>query len=293
MAWELPLFKLPGFVNHVSMASNYGHAVKIDPSTGKIDVCGAGEASVGVMLQTDGADVESEIGAIGVYEVIVGSAGCTINDELASDASGHFVTATSGDNVIGKALETGASGAIIAAFIAPRLAGVLPSGTQGKILYHNGTNWVALAVGTDGQVLTTQGAAANPAWKTPVINHEETFIVDLNAITTSMDILTNYTPGYAGRIVKIDAVCFKKVTTGAKGMTINAEIGTVDVTGGVLALTSSNLAAVGSVVAGSIVTGTNVFTKTDSISLEATSVTQFSEGWVMIKIQTEEDVLSA
>lgn len=36
--------------------------------------------------------------------------------------------------------------------------------TQGSILYHNGTDWVVLTPGTVNQVLTTQGAAANPIW---------------------------------------------------------------------------------------------------------------------------------
>ena len=35
---------------------------------------------------------------------------------------------------------------------------------QGDILYFNGTNWVRLAPGTSGQVLKTQGAAANPVY---------------------------------------------------------------------------------------------------------------------------------
>lgn len=38
------------------------------------------------------------------------------------------------------------------------------STTQGNILYHNGTQWVALAVGTKGRVLRTEGAAANPTY---------------------------------------------------------------------------------------------------------------------------------
>lgn len=38
------------------------------------------------------------------------------------------------------------------------------SQAQGDILYFNGTNWVRLAAGTDGQYLETNGAAANPAW---------------------------------------------------------------------------------------------------------------------------------
>ena len=37
--------------------------------------------------------------------------------------------------------------------------------TQGDILYFNGSNWLRLAPGTDGQSLRTGGAAANPAWE--------------------------------------------------------------------------------------------------------------------------------
>ncbi len=38
------------------------------------------------------------------------------------------------------------------------------TGTQGDVLYHNGTSWVKLPAGSDGQVLGTQGAGANPRW---------------------------------------------------------------------------------------------------------------------------------
>jgi hypothetical protein len=41
---------------------------------------------------------------------------------------------------------------------------VITSGAQGDVLYHNGTNWVNLAAGTNGQVLTSGGAGANPSW---------------------------------------------------------------------------------------------------------------------------------
>jgi hypothetical protein len=39
--------------------------------------------------------------------------------------------------------------------------------TQGTILYRGASAWSALAVGTNGQVLQTQGAAANPEWVNP------------------------------------------------------------------------------------------------------------------------------
>lgn len=38
------------------------------------------------------------------------------------------------------------------------------SEAQGDIAYYNGTNWVRLAAGTDGQFLETNGSSANPSW---------------------------------------------------------------------------------------------------------------------------------
>lgn len=40
---------------------------------------------------------------------------------------------------------------------------------QGDVTYFDGTNWVRLPVGTSGQFLKTNGAAANPAWATVAI----------------------------------------------------------------------------------------------------------------------------
>jgi hypothetical protein len=42
----------------------------------------------------------------------------------------------------------------------------LISSTQGAMLYRNATEWVGLGPGTSGQLLSTQGAAANPLWVT-------------------------------------------------------------------------------------------------------------------------------
>lgn len=41
------------------------------------------------------------------------------------------------------------------------------SSTQGTILYRSGSGWSALATGTDGNILTTHGASANPTWSPP------------------------------------------------------------------------------------------------------------------------------
>jgi len=42
----------------------------------------------------------------------------------------------------------------------------IASEAQGDILYRNASSWVRLPAGTSGQVLQTNGAAANPSWET-------------------------------------------------------------------------------------------------------------------------------
>ena len=43
----------------------------------------------------------------------------------------------------------------------------LGSPVQGDIMYRGASNWVLLTPGTDGNILTTHGAAANPTWSPP------------------------------------------------------------------------------------------------------------------------------
>lgn len=89
--------------------------------------------------------------------------------------------------------------------------------TQGDVLYRaaGGTGWVALAPGTSGQVLTTGGAAANPAWATVTGTGTVTSVATGTGLTggaitttgtislaaiTSLDILANITGGSAAPI---------------------------------------------------------------------------------------------
>lgn len=99
------------------------------------------------------------------------------------------------------------------------------------------------------------------------------------------DVLTTYVPGYKFKILKFDARCAKPVTTGAKAATLNMEIQTTDLTGGVIAL--SGTYAQGAAQAGSAVTAANTGSATDSFSIEASAVTTFVEGafWLVVQIQ--------
>lgn len=105
------------------------------------------------------------------------------------------------------------------------------------------------------------------------------------------DIVTTLTPGFAGVIDSVDFFTGKAVTTAAKASSLNLEIGTTNLTGGVVALTSANCTPKGVKVAGTAVTAANSFSATDTISIEAASTTTFVEGngWLVITMTNMEE----
>lgn len=98
------------------------------------------------------------------------------------------------------------------------------------------------------------------------------------------DLLTGFTPGFAGKIVGFSAAVTAPATTAAKLSTLNLEIGTTDLTGGSLALTSANMTPLGAVVAATAITAANTFSASDTISIEAASTTAFVEGSIVLTI---------
>lgn len=110
--------------------------------------------------------------------------------------------------------------------------------------------------------------------------------INLNNISAA-DLLTSFCPGFAGRISKIDFIVGVIASTASKAASLNLEIGSVDLTGGVVALTTANCGTKGAVVAGSSITGNNTFDETDTISVEASSVTAFVEGSGVLMIHLE------
>lgn len=114
----------------------------------------------------------------------------------------------------------------------------------------------------------------------------------VNASIADGDIVTTYTPGYKFKIVKFDYITGTPVTTAAKLSTLNIEIGTTNVTGGAISLTSAACTPLGAVVAGSSITAANTGSATDTISIEAASTTTFIEGdgTMVITIQNMDTV---
>ena len=141
---------------------------------------------------------------------------------------------------------------------------------------------------TDSSGGTAAAAIAAGVGKTLI-----TFFIDLPTLADG-DVVTTFTPGYAGQVDTVDFFTHAAVTTAAKASTINLEIGTTNLAGGVISLTSAACTPAGAKVAGTAVTAANTFSASDTISLEAASTTTFIEGsgWVVLGV-TNLDTVNA
>lgn len=104
------------------------------------------------------------------------------------------------------------------------------------------------------------------------------------ATVTAGDVATSVIIPHAFKITRVDALVTTAATTAAKAATLNLEIGTTNLTGGAVALTSANCTPLGAVVAGSAVTAANIGAAGDALSVEGASVTAFVEGAVLLNV---------
>lgn len=118
-------------------------------------------------------------------------------------------------------------------------------------------------------------------------------ITTLDLGTSAIDLITAYTPGYAFEILSIDWVTTVVGSGTSASQSFNLEIGSTDLTGGVVNVTLASTATVGSITNGTAITGGNIGTATDTISLEmAGGGTAFSDGsgFFVIKIRNLDTV---
>lgn len=113
-------------------------------------------------------------------------------------------------------------------------------------------------------------------WTVPAIHIVvPVLLVDVSAA----DVVTAMVPGVDGYITHIQWVQGTPVTTAGDGMDFNLEIGSTNVTGGVVALTSATATPLGVVIHGTRITAANRITKKDTLSLEAAAgAGVFAEG---------------
>ncbi len=102
---------------------------------------------------------------LNVNRAQLGSGTPSATTYLRGDSSWATPTGGSGD-VIGDDVST--TDQNIVAYVSTGGKNVTElTGTQGDVLYHNGTNWANLGVGASGTFLKCNGAGANPSWATP------------------------------------------------------------------------------------------------------------------------------
>ncbi len=155
----------------------------------------------------------------------------------------------------------------------------LMSDANGKAVPHTGTNeviGVALESGSSGEIGTALISISSSKGNS-VSYGALSFHFDNTKIADG-DLVTGVTPGFAGTIEKFFYVVTDPVTTGSKLSDINLEIGSTDVTGGVIELRSATMTPLGAVVEGSAITADNTFGASDTISIKASSTTSFAEG---------------
>jgi hypothetical protein len=115
--------------------------------------------------------------------------------------------------------------------------------------------------------------------------------VDLVSITAAGDVVTEMRPGVYGTIEYWEFIVTKPVTTAAKLATLNLEIDTTNVTGGAIALTSAAATPLGKVIPGAAITAANTITPDSKLSVEAASVTAFSEGQGVLSIRIRKNAV--
>jgi len=164
-------------------------------------------------------------------------------------------------------------------------ARVSPSGTQPALAAPLPTAFTDNTTGTASNTL-----AAGVGRETLM------FPIQLAAMTTAAaDLLTNYVVGYAFKILSVSFVT-TTVSTGAGGtQTLNLEIGSTNLTGGVVTVTLAGSDTLGELTAGTAVTAANVGTATDTLSVEvAAGGTVFTAGaGILIVMVQNMDTASA
>ncbi len=116
-----------------------------------------------------------------------------------------------------------------------------------------------------------------------------TFAVDLASLTTlARELVTDYVLGYAFKILSVDFAVTDEGTGAGATQTINLEINSTNLTGGVINPTLANTATAGALVAGTAVTAANTGNAAATISIEvAAGGTIFTAGTgiILVRIQ--------
>ena len=147
-----------------------------------------------------------------------------------------------------------------------------------KIGFHNATPSVQVTSADQTALTDSTGGAVSNATLAATAGVSTISIPLTLASIADGDLVTAFTPGYKFKILAVDFVTTTVASTADKLSTLNVEIGTTNLTGGVVSLTTSSCDTRGEITAGTAVTAANTGTASDTISVEAASTTAFVEG---------------
>ncbi len=103
------------------------------------------------------------------------------------------------------------------------------------------------------------------------------------------DYVTDFIPGFAGKIVAVDWVQGVAVTNASKLSNITVDVEATPTTGGVVPLTSAACTPLGKVINGSAITAANTFTAAEKITVKFDTTTAFLEGSGHILLTLQND----
>ncbi len=158
-----------------------------------------------------------------------------------------------------------------------------PIGTKLTVNLSNATTLDPDEVVTFGPIASltdsTTGTAGDTLAATAGVN-TIAIPIQLAAMTTSAaDLITNYVPGYAFELLSAEFVTTTIGAGASASQVLNFEIGTTNVTGGVLTLLLADTNTLGKKTAATAITAANAGTAADTISLEvAATGTVFTAG---------------
>jgi len=152
-----------------------------------------------------------------------------------------------------------------------------------KVAFH-GAAPIAQATLTDSTTGTAGTALAAGVGVTTVA-----IPIQLASMTTSAaDLITNYTPGYKFKVLSASFVTTTLGTGSGASQVLNLEIGSTNITGGVVTVTLASTDTLGEISAGTSVTAANTGSATDTLSVEvAASGTVFTAGAGVLLLQIQ------
>ena len=168
--------------------------------------------------------------------------------------------------------------------------------TTDKVGFHGATP-VAQRSGVAQSALTdsTGGTAATTLTSGVGI---QVFTIPLSSLatglsTSALDVTNGITPGFAGKLLRIDFVTTIVGAGSGASQVFNLAINSTATTGGVVTVNLTGTNTIGKVTAGTAITAAQTFTSTDTISLKmAASGTVFTSGagYFLVSVQNLETV---